>query len=77
MLFEKTLANVSKKNLAIIDWKIDSSNVCRKIVPADVNWQIFWAYFDKKTLFDVDRKIALVDVDLKISLVVVRQNNPS
>ena len=77
MSAKKTLADVGKKNLANIGWKIDSTNVCQKISLADVNWQIFQAYFDKKTLFDVDRKIVLVDVGLKTSLVVVRQKNPS
>jgi len=86
MSFEKTLASVGKKNpswrllknLAKIDWKIDSTNASQKISQAGVSWQIFPTYFDKKkTLFDVVQKIALVDVDLKTSLVMVRQNNPN
>ena len=77
MSAKKTLVDVSKKNLANISWKIDSTNVSLKIALA-ISWQIFSAYFDqKKILFDVDQKIASVDVGLKTSLVVVKQNNPS
>ena len=65
MSAKQTSANVGKKNLANISWKIDSTKVSQKIVPVDVNWQIFPTYFDKKTPFDVDLKIALVDVGFK------------
>jgi len=77
MSFEKILADVGKKNLVNIGWKIDSTNVSRKIALADISWQILSTYFDKKNLFDVDQKIALIDVGLKTSLVVIRQNNPN
>jgi len=63
MSFEKTLADVGQtnssrrwlKNLANIGWKLDSTNVSRKIAPTDVSWQIFPAYFDKLYLMSTER----------------------
>jgi len=78
MSFEKILADVGQtnpsqhrlKNRLNQCWPKNSLDWCQLTNILNILWQ-------KKNLFDVDRKIALVDVGLKTSLVVVRQNNPS
>jgi len=85
MSFGKTLAGVGQTNpsrhwwkyLVNIDWKIDSTNVSRKIASTDISWQMFPAYFDKKTLFDVDWKNSLSWYRFKNIISCGQANNPS